>query len=203
MYMDIHTRHVQRDALVETRTITERWIEAYLGDLRLEPFRNRQQFLKGKRHYDGEIEAAFVLTYMRYLSRYPAKLRVFRKFLRPRINRIGKDDPRAVRAELHRVVDAGKWVSVPDREGLLLLPLPLEGIALLAVLMLLHKERLGRIRKCKRCEAWFYARFKHAQFCSKKCQENDYHSPEWRKKNRERNRKHQSEYRKRNPGRRQ
>lgn len=72
--------------------------------------------------------------------------------------------------------------------------------ALLALVELLRRGRLDRLRQCLRCRSWFYARFKHQRFCNdpeKKCQWRHYHTPEWRKKHREKNRRHQEEYRKR------
>jgi hypothetical protein len=92
------------------------------------------------------------------------------------------------------------------KDGLLILqPATPEGKAAVALLALIQKARVDRIRRCRRCRTWFYARFKHQQFCrdpKKKCQSRHYHSPEWRRKNRERNRKHQRDYRVRNPSRR-
>jgi hypothetical protein len=76
--------------------------------------------------------------------------------------------------------------------------------ALLGLLELFGRRRLNRLRRCRHCSAWFYARFKHENFCidpEKRCQWNHYHTPEWRKRNRERNRRQQREWRKRNFGR--
>jgi hypothetical protein len=90
-------------------------------------------------------------------------------------------------------------------DGLILHPGTMEGKSALAALVLESTGRINRIKQCLRCRAWFYAKFKHQKFCpdaNRKCQWNHYHSPEWRRQNRERNRRHQQEYRKRNPGRR-
>lgn len=84
------------------------------------------------------------------------------------------------------------------KDGLLLQPTTPEGEAAVALLVLVQKVSLDRMRRCRRCRTWFYARFKHQQFCrdsKKKCQWNHYHSPEWRKKNRERNNQYQRAYR--------
>jgi hypothetical protein len=72
--------------------------------------------------------------------------------------------------------------------------------AVLGILELFRRGRLARVKKCLHCRSWFYARFKHQQFCSdtaKKCQWNRYHTPEWRRKHSEQNRQHQREYRQR------
>jgi hypothetical protein len=46
---------------------------------------------------------------------------------------------------------------------------------------------LGRVRTCPRCEKWFYAKFNHQRFCSKKCQLQHYQtSEEWKRRRRER-----------------
>ena len=46
---------------------------------------------------------------------------------------------------------------------------------------------LGRVRKCTRCEKWFYAKFNHQRFCGKKCQLQHYQtSEEWKRRRRER-----------------
>jgi hypothetical protein len=46
---------------------------------------------------------------------------------------------------------------------------------------------LGRVRKCTRCERWFYAKFNHQRFCGKKCQLQHYQtSEEWKRRRRER-----------------
>lgn len=90
-------------------------------------------------------------------------------------------------------------------DGLIIGPETTEGKDALTILSLEAKGKLDRIKRCIHCQDWFYARFKHQQFCSnpeEKCQFNHYHSSEWRKRNRERNRRHQVDYRKRNPGRR-
>ena len=46
---------------------------------------------------------------------------------------------------------------------------------------------LGRVRRCTRCEKWFYAKFNHQRFCGKKCQLQHYQtSEEWKARRRER-----------------
>ncbi len=45
---------------------------------------------------------------------------------------------------------------------------------------------LGRLRRCKNCEAWFFAKFRHQEFCSPGCQQKHYRgSDEWKQHRRE------------------
>jgi len=88
-------------------------------------------------------------------------------------------------------------------DGLIVHPETPSAIAALAVLVLEKKTRVDRVKKCLHCQLWFYARFKHQKFCAdptKKCQWDHYHTPEWRRLNRERNGRHQKAYRERNFG---
>jgi hypothetical protein len=46
---------------------------------------------------------------------------------------------------------------------------------------------LARVRRCDRCDRWFYAKFNHQRFCGKKCQLQHYQtSEEWKRRRRER-----------------
>jgi len=46
---------------------------------------------------------------------------------------------------------------------------------------------LARLRRCTRCDRWFYAKFNHQRFCGKKCQLQHYQtSEEWKRRRRER-----------------
>jgi len=52
---------------------------------------------------------------------------------------------------------------------------------------LAERGLLARIRKCTRCNKWFYAKFNHQRFCGKKCQLQHYQtSEEWKERRRER-----------------
>ncbi len=42
------------------------------------------------------------------------------------------------------------------------------------VVRLAQFGHLLRIRRCKECEKWFFARFNHQLFCSKKCRQKDF-----------------------------
>ena len=56
-----------------------------------------------------------------------------------------------------------------------------------AIVRLGERGLLGRLRNCTRCGRWFYAKFNHQRFCSKKCQLQHYQtSEEWKMRRRER-----------------
>jgi hypothetical protein len=80
-------------------------------------------------------------------------------------------------------------------KGLVIQPTTTRGKDAFALLSLGAKGKLNRVRRCSRCKDLFFARFSHQWFCSKKCQWDHYHSPEWRRQNRERNKGHQRSYR--------
>lgn len=47
-------------------------------------------------------------------------------------------------------------------------------------------QYLERVLRCRDCGKWFYARFRHQEFCQTKCQQNHYRQdPEWKAKRRE------------------
>jgi len=59
-----------------------------------------------------------------------------------------------------------------------------ESPAARAVLLIMSPGNLGlvqRMRRCHKCNRWFYGKFSHQDFCSPKCQQTHYKSsPEWR-----------------------
>jgi hypothetical protein len=56
-----------------------------------------------------------------------------------------------------------------------------EGTAVLHVLRLSANGILDRVRRCGYCRRWFFARFRHQQFCQEKCQQKFYRSSkEWK-----------------------
>jgi hypothetical protein len=171
-----------------------------------------------RRHYPGEAEADCVLGHLRILSEVepnPKKLEALLKqfhILQTYEEAINSGDPRAVarikRAalvvwkKLDKTVLSGQIAVVDYRkEGIVIEPITLKGRTALALLSLLFRHhRLSRIRRCLHCDSWFFARFKPQQFCrdpKKKCQWNHYHTPEWRRKQREQNKNHQRAYRER------
>jgi len=61
-----------------------------------------------------------------------------------------------------------------------------DGTALRMILDFARAGYLMRLRKCLRCHKWLYAKFKHQEFCSTKCQQKHYAiSPEWKAKRRD------------------
>lgn len=168
-----------------------------------------------KRQFPGAPEGSFLAGYLNELSARPKKQRALVDLLVPllKVERIRKgkavesfDRREAIRAyaRLKRKIDR-KGPARLSTDGLVIPPESNEGKAALAALLLSGDSRLTRIRQCLRCGTWFYAHLERQLFCSdpeKRCQWNYYHSPEWRKKNRERNRKHQRAYRERLFGRR-
>lgn len=173
-----------------------------------------------RRHYPGEAEANYLLAHIEYLSQFPKKqkafLESFRKMQRFEQASHERDEVEARKRwpaaqvafdGFTKTILKGRLTMIDvHKHGVVAQPAPGDGVAALAVLSLAMRHGgLLRIRQCLHCGSLFYARFSHQQFCGdakKKCQWNYYHSPAWRKQNREKNRKHQSEYRKRNPGRR-
>ena len=50
--------------------------------------------------------------------------------------------------------------------------------AIQKMLVLSRNGYLERVRRCGACEQWFYARFSHAKFCSRECQQRYFRSSE-------------------------
>ena len=60
-------------------------------------------------------------------------------------------------------------------------------LSIFAIVQLGERGSLGRVRRCSRCQRWFYAKFNHQRFCQKICQISEYQSGEqWKRKRRER-----------------
>lgn len=180
--------------------------------------------MPSSRSYPGQAEGDRVTEFLNRLPRVGAKRHPLRRSLsiiqnavqvvrsqdKGAIDHLGKAR-KGIRFAHNSLVSAAMPKKLNqlrvtlNKEGLLILqPATPEGQAAVALLVLFHKGRVDRIRQCPRCRTWFYARFKHQQFCSdpkKKCQSSHYHSAEWRRKNRERNKQHQRAYRVRNPAR--
>ena len=58
--------------------------------------------------------------------------------------------------------------------------------AIRCLIHLAEEGSMDRMRRCKRCRKWLYAKFRHQQFCSAKCQESHYkNSDAWRAHRRE------------------
>jgi hypothetical protein len=165
-----------------------------------------------KRVYPGEGEAEAVLRYMGFFMRSRKEKRNFLKSFdtlrsfeaaaqRGDVEGIRRFDPNSALRGLEKlVIGKSMKVSWQGAAGLVVEPTTHAGIAAIGLWLLANRGFVTRIRICMHCKRWFYARFKHQQFCGDretKCQWNHYHSREWRKKHRESNRKHQQKYRKR------
>jgi len=72
---------------------------------------------------------------------------------------------------------------------------PSEAQAIVYLLNLANLGLVDRIRQCKCCTTWFFAKFRHQLFCKTSCQQNVYtKTPEWRNHRREYMRKHRREH---------
>lgn len=173
------------------------------------------KMVDAKREYPGEAAGVYLSWYLENMR--PSVRKTVLKRMRPFIRfekAVERKDPHAI--ERAQRESKGAWDALLraalrgrlefeglSSDGLLVRPTTLRGLAACAVLGLFDRYRLRRMRRCIRCRAWFYARFKHQLFCNdlrKRCQWNHYHTPEWRKQHRERNRKHQQAFRERTFG---
>jgi hypothetical protein len=190
------------------------------GKIRSRPFGPAPH---SKRSYPGEREAQSVVRYLESAAAASKQGDIFRKLLRflqrseetlAKQRKQGSsfvDRFRTVLGAAEVLAKLGKFLSGRKRaveivhNGIVFQPTTLQGIVALAVVYLFYQKGLHRFRQCLHCGAWFYARFRHQQFCideAKKCQWNHYHSPAWRKKHRETNRQHQRAFRDRRFGKR-
>jgi hypothetical protein len=163
-----------------------------------------------KRQYPGEKEGAYLAEHLNGLKNdeQTALLRLLgplwsmeRAIQGLPFDPFERREVMRAHARLKQQIDRGGLARI-SVDGLVIPPTSPTGKAALAALLLNGKLHLCRLRQCIHCSKWFYARVERKKFCSTKCQENHGHSPEWRKRNRERNREHQRAYRQRNPGRR-
>lgn len=88
----------------------------------------------------------------------------------------------------------GKWIVVwqiqsraPKRYRLRPGVLDMDdGSSIQLILDLARAGYLNRLRRCHCCRQWLYARFKHQNYCSTKCQQKHYaQSPDWKAKRRD------------------
>jgi hypothetical protein len=168
--------------------------------------------IDGKRQYPGEPAGAYLASYLEHaapsvrkrLLAWMLPLSRFSEAVRSKNIKAIDEARRRCKVSLDhmaRAVMDKKWEFAGIvSDGLLLRPATPEGKAAFAGVSLFDVYQLHHVRRCQRCHSWFYARFKHQMFCndpSKRCQWKHYHTPAWRRLQRERNRKHQREYRKR------
>jgi predicted RNA-binding Zn ribbon-like protein len=92
-----------------------------------------------------------------------------------------------------------RWTATSGRR---LFPEPNEKIrpneqdALLSLLSLARQGCLQRVRQCKQCGKWFFARFRTQNFCQTKCQQTYFRSSkEWKAHRREYMRKNRALHR--------
>lgn len=169
-----------------------------------------------KRQYPDEAAGRYLSWYLEHMPPSIRKscLKLMRPFLRleKAQERQSVEAVKRVWSECRNTVRILEKAAMRDRlevvtftsDGLLVRPTTLRGLAACAILALFDKYRMHRLRRCVHCRGWFYARFKHQQFCNdpkKKCQWKHYHTPEWRKRHRDQNRKHQQAFRERTFGR--
>ena len=63
---------------------------------------------------------------------------------------------------------------------------PIKAVLAVEAIKLLGEEgQLERVRQCRKCKRWFYARVRHQEFCSTACQQSHYRSSEeWKEQRR-------------------
>jgi hypothetical protein len=163
-----------------------------------------------KRKYPGEKEAEYLLAYLRQRRRFSAERAAFLKAFRAwgrvvqakdidALKRLGRRRILNPYYAITRMVGKRMVTVGVGADGLVVQPKSLMGKAAVAVFALSKHLRFDRIRQCIHCGEWFFARFKSQKFCNdprKKCRWKHNHSPEWRKRNRERNKLYQRKYRK-------
>lgn len=159
---------------------------------------------QSKRQYPGESEGAYLAEYLNVkvkgdkvmLHKLLPPLWTMERAIKGETIECSRRDVLRACARLKQRIDRSGSARISS-DGLVIPPVSEKGKASLAALLLYHEWRLCRVRRCLHCKKWFYGRVERKRFCSKTCQENHYHTPEWQKKNRERNREHQKAYRKR------
>jgi len=168
------------------------------------------EVVEAKRQYPGAAEGTYLASYLNELSAQPEAQKAFTELVSPlqkfeqRMKRLKKGEPtdrptepyterdlmRAY-AKLQQKIDRQGTARI-TKDGLVIPPISSEGRAALAVLILYQEFRLTRVQRCLQCGKWFFAHLERQMFCGdleKRCQWKHYHSPEWRRKNREHQRK--------------
>ena len=85
-------------------------------------------------------------------------------------------------------IDSGR---IKGRARLSFIPIwsktPFQAVLAVEAIKLLGEEgRLERVRQCRKCKRWFYARVRPQKFCSTACQQSHYRSSEeWKEQRRE------------------
>jgi hypothetical protein len=98
--------------------------------------------------------------------------------------------PRLTRQKGNRWETAWAHVHIPPAKGRPFhpdLPYPIpDAMAFRAIVLTAERGFLHRVRQCTQCRNWFYARFKHQEYCRTECQQKHYKaSDEWKEHRRE------------------
>jgi len=164
-----------------------------------------------RRQYPGATEGTYLASYLNELSARPKAQKAFTELISPlqkferRMKQLKKGEP--AEGPLDAYTERDVWIPYAklqkkiDRRGLaritkdgsVIPPESSQGKAALAVLILYQEFRLTRVRQCLQCRRWFFAHIERQGFCGdpqKKCQWKHFHSPEWRRRNREHQRKY-------------
>jgi hypothetical protein len=159
-----------------------------------------------RRQYPGAAEGTYLVSYLNELSARPRTQKTFTDLVSPlqeferRIKQLkkgerpdGPGDSYTERdvwipyAKLQKKIDRRGLTRI-SKDGLVVPPESSEGKAALAALLLYGEFRLTRVRRCLQCKKWFFAHLERQMFCGdlkERCQWKHFHSPEWRRKNRE------------------
>jgi hypothetical protein len=204
---------------VRASGLEEKWVAWFLEQIDSLEGARRSAFSgpegEAKRRYPGEAKAHYLLSYLASKGTKQRESLLASLKLLQILEAKGRDlkagtftrSIRLVYPFLMSAIKTSKRSKVVDihEAGLVVQPTTPASKAALAILLLAEQRKLGRIRRCLHCHAWFYARFKHQKFCNdanKNCQFDHYHTSEWRKQHREQNRRHQAEFRARTFGKR-
>jgi hypothetical protein len=95
-----------------------------------------------------------------------------------------------LRVETVHVLDTGRYKSFPESRWIFRWSCSggsRVASMMLAIVRLGERGLLSRIRLCKRCTRWFFAKFNHQRFCQVRCQVLHYQTGEyWKQRRRER-----------------
>jgi hypothetical protein len=169
--------------------------------------------IKPKRHvFAGESEASALLDWLNGQGHKSQEQPGARKNIANLITnmnansdlfiRRGKPDPELtgridrelsrypLRVETVHVQDTGRYKSFPEPRWILRWSCRAgQRVASMILIVVRFAETglLRRIRRCLRCNNWFFARFNHQRFCEKRCQVLHYQTGEyWKQRRRER-----------------
>lgn len=130
---------------------------------------------KWKRYQNLEKREA---SLNRQLAQYRPRLLVH-----PVRRSVGGGGPSSPYWWVHWIVGSPKWGKRGRSQGHVSLG---SGPAIQTILNFAQSGNLSRLRKCLQCYKWMYAKFRHQEFCSSKCQQQRYtQSPEWKAHRRE------------------